>query len=152
MDNGHRSKNFSFKRAGENRNYDIVFSFLNMFSRGATELVVMAVMEFLKNHAGQTIQIGTQKVLIPEFSDTDQIFIVERTKPKRRTKTAAPEPVEAESHAFVSAPSIAAFSDQPTSNPTSFPSEEPDRQMFHTQDEEDTDAFCTSIFNTLLGN
>ena len=151
MENGHRSKNFSFKRAGENRNYDIVFSFLNMFSRGATELVVMAVMEFLKNHAGQTITVGTQKVVIPEFSDTDQAFTVEKTKPKRR-KIAASKTLETESPAFVSAPSITTLSDQPAPNPAPSPPEETGKQMFHAQDEEDTDAFCTSIFNTFLGN
>lgn len=52
-----RRKNIGFKKEGLNQAHDAVFAVLDALPRGsASDFVVLAVMEFLQNHAGQTIK------------------------------------------------------------------------------------------------
>jgi len=70
-----RRKNLGFKPPGVDQDHDTVYAVLETFPRGAaSDFVVTAVMEFLRNHAGETIE-GKQRrkyIVIPPVLNTSE--------------------------------------------------------------------------------
>lgn len=151
MEDEIRKKTFSFKRKGEDKDFDIIYSFLDLFPRGAATFIVQSGIAYLKENVGQTITVGNLKILIPDFSAADQAFIVEDQRPKREKKSVINKKAETENQDFISAPSATVISTPPEPEPEMEANpdveDEPGKLTFNTQDEEITDALCASFFN-----
>lgn len=145
-----RKKTFSFKRKGEDKEFDIVYSFLDSIPRGAAAFIVQSVLAYLKENIGQTVTVGNVKILIPEFSAEDQTFTVKDQRPKRQKKSVVDKQLETEGQDFISAPAATIISTPPEPEPEKENlnmEAESGKLTFNTQDEETTDALCASFFN-----
>lgn len=156
MKNETRKKTFSFKRKGEDKDFDIIYSFLDSFPRGAAAFIVQAGIAYLKANVGQTVTVGNQKILIPDFSAEDQAFVIQDQKPKRQRKSVVDKKAKTESQDFISAPSATDISVPPEPEPepkqNADAPDESGKLTFIAQDEETTDALCASFFNMFPQN
>lgn len=105
----------------------------------------------MKANVGQTVTVGNQKILIPDFSAEDQAFVIQDQNPKRQRKSVVDKKAGTESQDFISAPSATDISAPPEPEPepeqNADAPDESGKLTFIAQDEETTDALCASFFN-----
>ena len=107
--------NIGFKPLGVDPAHDIVYSVLKSLPRGgARDLIVQAVIEFLQNHAGETVSVSgkrsyifvgdyssyniptTEKTGKPKNEDSEPPIVVQhKPEPSETSESAAQEDVSA---------------------------------------------------------